>query len=479
MTEVFVCQAGACRRKGSEAVLLEIEELANAVDGHCSVQGSGCLGYCARAPNAIVMKDGRRSSQMHTQIDSLEKSIELVTSATGVKPPIDNPQVQSRLAGVRLMRVREHAISVHRWSAALQAVSDQIVAGGESASREIIQLSAEIAAKAGYPQGIPDNPCMPSEIEMYTKWSLEEVTKLSRHSAVFHFRSKDRKRYTPNPRGGGRGKPVPKTWHITLLGLVGPNAEGPVPWVERDYTPVSTALEWERGQCSILIKIYHDGAATSWLHRVMAEASISNEPLFVWLSRPVQTLSVPTLVTGTLGFHPASLLLLLAGTGVVALPQIIQHRDPQRKLGISTRRIEQLHVPIDLVLSCRSDDVLMLPEITNLCQEASDFSAANPDAPIVKGLRRCTLLLTDATPSQSSPFPDFSGSEAELAELQSKPNARALHTRLSSELVLEAMSHMPMPCRVVVSGPSAFNAAAREMLIKIDVDADAITVLEA
>ena len=33
------------------------------------------------------------------------------------------------------------------------------------------------------------------------------------------------------------------------------NEEGPLPWVERDYTPISTAHEWEQGRCDILIKV--------------------------------------------------------------------------------------------------------------------------------------------------------------------------------------------------------------------------------
>ena len=40
---------------------------------------------------------------------------------------------------------------------------------------------------------------------------------------------------------------------------VGPNDEGPLPWIERDYTPVSSAKEWEVGRCEILIKVYPQG----------------------------------------------------------------------------------------------------------------------------------------------------------------------------------------------------------------------------
>ena len=43
---IHICQSGSCRRQGSEAVLLEIEELVSAVDNKCKVEASGCLGMC-------------------------------------------------------------------------------------------------------------------------------------------------------------------------------------------------------------------------------------------------------------------------------------------------------------------------------------------------------------------------------------------------------------------------------------------------
>ena len=77
------------------------------------------------------------------------------------------------------------------------------------------------------------------------------------------------------------------------------------------------------------------------------------------------------------------------------------------------------------------------------------------------------------------PEPNSAGHQAELETLQSLPNAQVLHTRLTVELVSEAMAHMPMPCRVVVSGPQGFNSAVREMLSSASVDDAAITILEA
>ena len=103
-----------------------------------------------------------------------------------------------------------------------------------------------------------------------------------------------------------------------------------------------------------------------WLHRLCCEGSVSDSALVrpkIWLSPPVKTLSVPTLSEDPASaFSPASVLLLLAGTGVVALPQILAHRDPHGQLGIATRETDQMRVPIDVVFSSRRDDVLMLPE---------------------------------------------------------------------------------------------------------------------
>ena len=49
------------------------------------------------------------------------------------------------------------------------------------------------------------------------------------------------------------------------------------------------------------------------------------------------------------------------GTGVVALPQILAHRDPYGSLRISTPKRDQLRVPIDVLLSCREDDAPLAP----------------------------------------------------------------------------------------------------------------------
>jgi len=302
-------------------------------------------------------------------------------------------------------------------------------------------------------------------IENYSMWHLDEITPVSKHSAIYHFTTDDAKRGTPNPRGK-RGQIWPKTWHTTLLAEVGPNGEGPLMWIERDYTPISSAKEWESGKVDILIKIYDKGLATSWLYNKSVGCN-------VWLSQPARTLGIPSLVTNigeanSKFTRPASVLLLLAGSGIVVAPQVLQHQDPVANLGVST---PGLHVPINLIYSCRKDDVCMAMNLTTWCTSGMSCDGQP------RGLMKCTLLLTDPQAEAVAPFPSVKDND--ISDFEALGNTSVLQSRLSTELLTKELSMMQSPFRIVVSGPESFNAAARSMLSAIGVDTDAITILEA
>ena len=59
-------------------------------------------------------------------------------------------------------------------------------------------MAKAVAEKAG---GAPEQP---RRVEGYALWTLEAVTPVSAHSAVYRFASNDRKRGTPYVRGRGR-----------------------------------------------------------------------------------------------------------------------------------------------------------------------------------------------------------------------------------------------------------------------------------
>ena len=117
--------------------------------------------------------------------------------------------------------------------------------------------------------------------------------------------------------------------------------------------------------------------------------------------------------------------------------------------------------------------MLLLPQIAQWCHDGGE----------ARGVRHCTLLLTPASDGPAPPFPTAAGGDATEAQslLRGLSNVRVLRTRLKGELVSEAFARMAQPCRVVVSGPGAFNSAARAMLAELiedEVD-EQVTILSA
>jgi NAD(P)H-flavin reductase len=307
--------------------------------------------------------------------------------------------------------------------------------------------------------------------EEFARWTLSSVSPVSRHSAVYHFTSTDGTRGTPYKRG--RGRTIwHKTWHTTLRTTDG---------VERDYTPISTWEQWASGECDLLVGVRPLEAAASWLHA---------QPLGgdVWLSKPKTTLVVPSLVHPNqfTANHPEalahdSILLVLGGAGAIPhVAQVLQHTDATTCFGKSGERVPPLQAPVHLIYTCERDDLLMASELARWCA-AEDGTRAR--------LRR--LVLAVSAPQEQEGAAAFPQKAAEdgIAVEQLKPleNVRVVQDEargeapLTSELLRAEMAplHALGRCRVVVSGPAAFNVAVAEMLeAQCGVDANAITIVE-
>eukprot|EP00315_Gephyrocapsa_oceanica_P048955 CAMPEP_0185534170 /NCGR_PEP_ID=MMETSP1366-20130426/108813_1 /TAXON_ID=38817 /ORGANISM="Gephyrocapsa oceanica, Strain RCC1303" /LENGTH=703 /DNA_ID=CAMNT_0028145895 /DNA_START=48 /DNA_END=2156 /DNA_ORIENTATION=+ len=439
--EIQVCQAGACRRAGSEAVLLEIEELGAGLRCLSVSAADGCFGACDEAPNAIVVRRG--TEVLQSRLDKVEKTAALVAAATGATPNLDDPALRQRLKEARQVRARQQAREEKRWNAAMQGLAEQVAASADESKRlDLLLELAELEEAAGQWEAAlehrrelqaasPDQPheildlatilgkmgrvreidelqrlaevalSDPEDAELlehasehiadcrvdaarsasvgaaeeverpidgYALWRLDSATPVSRHSALYRFSSEDRTRGTPLGKSAG-AEMRHMTWHLTMLARVGPNAEGPLPWVERDYTPVSTWMDWVKGRCDILIKTYRPGDATGWLRELPLGSAVH-------LSQPLRTLDVPSLVPDSSALDEASLghsgvLLLLAGTGIAVAASVLRHADPAscfRPPGRSRRpAAPPLKSPVRLIYACRRDDVLMAPEIAKWC----------------------------------------------------------------------------------------------------------------
>ena len=539
--EILVCQAGSCARAGGEAVLLEIEELAKGASA-CKVEGSGCLGACGQAPNAVVVKK-RRGERLFTRVTSVEKSADIIAEATGRAPDLDDEALRSRLGAARRMRVRQTARGEGKWNVAMAGLAEQVAAAdaddrlelqyelaqlcisagqceralellvemeaavggghpmilmekgkalaklGRAAEIEALaagvahrRVAAELSGRLKEARGVAAGG-VPNRIDGYALWTLASVTPASAHSAVYRLTSTDRKRGTPYTRGRGRTM-WHKTWHTTLLAAVGENAEGPLGYVERDYTPVSGWKEWEAGVVDLLVKVYPDGAATSWLYRQPIGAQL-------WLSQPAKTLHVPSLAADNSRLSNAekkndAVLLILGGTGIVAAPQVLSHSDPSTCFGTSATGMcnPPLTAPISLVYACRSDDVLLPAELARWC--AAPGGGAR--------LERCVLAVSPAAAAAdaaadadaaaaAAPFAAAAppASAAALDALRALPNASVVEGRVTQELVDGELARARAlgACRVVVSGPEAFNKAVKTMLQAAGVERGRASVLEA
>ena len=310
------------------------------------------------------------------------------------------------------------------------------------------------------------------QIENYSLWTLCYVIQVSKHSAIYHFTSAaDKGRGTPRLVQVGKqlvdctqDTRAHQTWHTTLLAQVGNNSEGPLQWIERDYTPISTAQDWEEGRCDLLVKVYNTtGLATSWLHQQPIGCQIH-------LSRPMRTLFVPSLVENPREskFKPASYLLILAETGIVAASQVLHHSDKSTCFGAEP----VVTSPVSLIYSCRRDDVLMASDIMTWCKEGR--------------LQHCTFAITETQQCEQlypeaaaipEPFPEME--DVDVAELSRLPNTTVECSRISKRTVAASITRLKKPFRVLVSGPAEFNAIAQSLLSSLGVARKSITLLSA
>ncbi len=474
------------------------------------------------------MTQASGEEELHTRVDVLEKSVGIVKDATGHTPNLTDPSLVRSLARARSFRKRQQAKKERKWNTAMNGMAEEIervkkwedrlelqveLAQLNTSSGQleramaiiisieefmvgrshpmIIQEKGKVLSRLGQldelealierarqqrsfglvanlqafknemtPRGTERTqpPC----IDGYALWTLARVSPVSNHSAIFHFESKDRRRGTPYVRGRGW-----TMWHTTLLAMVGPNKEGPLPWVERDYTPVSHWTDWENGQCDILMKIYNDGIATSWLHK---------QPLgsHVWMSQPEKTMSLPSLVldntppnlgnrktktkTDVTGLRYEGVLLVLAGTGIVAAAQALQHTTSATTTTTfgSSRACAKpsLNLAIRLIYACREDDVTMIDRLCKWCSSEGN-----------SGLQRCLLALSSSSSSaELLPYPNTA--RTDLEAFQSLPNVSVLRSRVTREAIAQELKalHALGPCKVVVSGPESFNAAVKGFL---------------
>lgn len=72
--KILVCQKSDCQKRGGAAVCKALENALNSqgLEGHVTVQGTGCLKQCKAGPNIVLMPDKTRYSRIApTEIPAL------------------------------------------------------------------------------------------------------------------------------------------------------------------------------------------------------------------------------------------------------------------------------------------------------------------------------------------------------------------------------------------------------------------------
>lgn len=280
------------------------------------------------------------------------------------------------------------------------------------------------------------------------------------------------------------GHPCPhQAWHVQV-------------WLDstmREYTPVSSAEDWERGRIDLLVKTYIDGTVSkhfgtlcTFQHALEASlssyTSLDDQPCWVRLSVPMTTLTLPDLSVACPTFANSPVLrlgIVAGGTGIApALQLLTEVIDSEGAFGSECQAV--------LLYSSRTSlDVLMLDELRAV--------AASSEGRIIirhtltdPGADRDEDDLWETVPQQH-----FQGRHPHFASFFNpfEPRDGPLQTGSDEEAGLrghvdEAMLHAVLPApsvstRVVLSGPQGLLDSSRASLLKLGYSREAIVELRA
>eukprot|EP00927_Polykrikos_kofoidii_P065724 TRINITY_DN61440_c0_g1_i1.p1 TRINITY_DN61440_c0_g1~~TRINITY_DN61440_c0_g1_i1.p1 ORF type:complete len:795 (+),score=154.73 TRINITY_DN61440_c0_g1_i1:198-2582(+) len=552
---ILVCQGSSCQQAGSNALVAEIEELAGMVGG-CKVESTSCLGSCGRGPNAAVADidaNGLMSEVVFRNLDSPQKSADVLERAKGAKPPLD-PVMLDRLSRARVVSTALQMRASTKWNKALKCLRLAEEVADEDNVLEVVSEHADVLESAGlYEAALERNDWLISMASMngelrfrracllgkvgrhseaedllqklveefkgdttvyskllgkakteladlkataaletsqgattqqqpriygYAYWTVNAIEPISHWSALIRLRSSDPRRETVC---------WESVWHITLLAAVGDNSEGPLPWIERDYTPVSSADDWNLGRCDLLVKVYERGLATQWLRNRQCGSGL-------FLSCPRPALFLPSLADVDRirdAFVPSDVLFVVGGSGITPALQALPH-------------FRDLQQPLSVLYSCGADDVVALDTLESyVAQRVAKTRVLvavtparkdnNPPFVVrsscsggevvggksVDGIVSTTVAVgTDKLPQEVDATMGVSLLLEKAKQLH--PSLEFHDGRITTEMLSGMLAEADLEkTRVVVSGPQSLNDLASNMLVQYGVRRAAITLMQA
>lgn len=300
-------------------------------------------------------------------------------------------------------------------------------------------------------------------------WKVSGIVGLSPDTCLYHLDNHPPTASHPCPRD---------LWHVKVC----------VDSAVREYTPVSTAEDWEEGRLTLMVKTYASGTVSkhfATLRPASQNGDIDEQSCWVRVTAPVATLRLP--LRGGGGAPDTRLGVVAGGTGVAPALQLLRSVvDVGGPFGAhSTASL--------LYSSCSRLDVLMLDELRE-AEVASEGrvsvrhtlsgggeAAAQADEP-----RPGTL-----SPREAEALPQVAGTHFYFATRARPHVARGgpprtgpgeeagLRGHVTPAMLKDAMPPPGAGARVVVSGPPGFWEDVSEMLLECGHSADALVQLHA
>uniref|UniRef100_A0A7S4RYN9 FAD-binding FR-type domain-containing protein n=1 Tax=Alexandrium monilatum TaxID=311494 RepID=A0A7S4RYN9_9DINO len=288
-------------------------------------------------------------------------------------------------------------------------------------------------------------------------WKLARITGVSWNTCIYHF--ENHPPAVPHPLAHD-------AWHVKVC----------FGEVVREYTPVSTAAEWERGKLRLLVKTYARGSVSRRFAQLRAATDLTDiEEQRCWaqISVPLPTLKLERFAA------TAHLALIAGGTGVAPALQLLREViDPQGALGTSCRAT--------LVYSSGSpEDVFLLDELRHVEKAAGGrvrvhhtlTSEATGGAAGKAAEREAVQQIREQHHGFASRWNPFQPKGGPLGAGSGEDGG--LRGRASPEM-MKALLAPPGPAtRVVVSGPPQMLEDVRAILLGLGHSADALVELEA
>ena len=251
------------------------------------------------------------------------------------------------------------------------------------------------------------------------RWRVEEIRGVSRDSCVYHLRG-------PPLEHGFPGS----AWHVQVI----------TSSAARDYTPISSWRDYEKGHLKLLVKSYADRDPKSSVSRLfgtlrtVAEArevalhsysSLEEQSCWLQISAPQLTIQLP--------FSSKSLGFIAGGTGIAPVLQMLSECLPGGSLFGSTAHV--------LYSSRTLQDILALHELNEL-EEASE------------GRIEISHTLTSSRDTQGALY--FAGAHGHFRDREDvlKPPKRLFRGHIDEEMLRKTMPG-PKGSQIVVSGRSS------------------------